>query len=426
MASIITEKNGLRRLQFTDSNKIRRGFRLGRIPLATAKEIRRRVELLLSAKISGQPLDRATAEWLFQIGATLYKKLCKVGLAQPRTTVMGDAIPRLGPFLRSYMEGRTDIKPRTRLNLEQVQSLLIDHFGTDRPLASITAGDGIDFRRTIRLRLGENSVRRHCGRVRQFFAAAVDKQLIELNPLAKMKDLSVRENKERFYFVTQDEAEKVLKACPDVQWRLMFALARYGGLRCPSELMQLRWCDVDWDRGRLLVHSPKTEHHIGKATRLVPLFPEVRAPLQEMRDQAPPEAEFVVPRCRDVNVNLRTQLSRIIERAGLKIWPKLWQNLRSTRQTELAETFPAHVICEWIGNSEAVARRHYLQVTDAHYERALGTSVEKSGAKMVQPVPATSRQDSPPVQDSPGIRITLDNSQPTHYPGQGSNLRPLV
>ena len=27
-----------------------------------------------------------------------------------------------------------------------------------------------------------------------------------------------------------------------------------------------------------------------------------------------------------------------------------------------------HVVCAWIGNSEAVAREHYLQVTDAHFE----------------------------------------------------------
>jgi len=29
-----------------------------------------------------------------------------------------------------------------------------------------------------------------------------------------------------------------------------------------------------------------------------------------------------------------------------------------------------HVVCAWIGSSEAVAKDHYLQVTDAHFERA--------------------------------------------------------
>lgn len=61
---------------------------------------------------------------------------------------------------------------------------------------------------------------------------------------------------------------------------------------------------------------------------------------------------------------------RIIEKAGLKPWPKLWQDLRSTRETELAESYPLHVVCAWIGNSQPVAAKHYLQVTDDHFEQA--------------------------------------------------------
>jgi len=44
--------------------------------------------------------------------------------------------------------------------------------------------------------------------------------------------------------------------------------------------------------------------------------------------------------------------------------------MRSTRETELAETFPMHVVCKWIGNSQPIAAKHYLQVTDEHYAKA--------------------------------------------------------
>lgn len=67
---------------------------------------------------------------------------------------------------------------------------------------------------------------------------------------------------------------------------------------------------------------------------------------------------------------MRTQAHRIIKRAGLIPWPKTFQNLRSSRQTELAETFPIQCVCAWIGNSTEIARKHYLQVTDAHWEKA--------------------------------------------------------
>ena len=31
---------------------------------------------------------------------------------------------------------------------------------------------------------------------------------------------------------------------------------------------------------------------------------------------------------------------------------------------------PAHVVCEWIGNSQKVAAKHYLQVPEEHFKRA--------------------------------------------------------
>ena len=76
-------------------------------------------------------------------------------------------------------------------------------------------------------------------------------------------------------------------------------------------------------------------------------------------------------------MNLRTRLQWIIKRAGLKAWPKLWQNLRATRETELADKFPAHVAAAWIGNSVAVAMKHYLQVTEDHFKQAAQNAAQK-------------------------------------------------
>jgi integrase len=193
----------------------------------------------------------------------------------------------------------------------------------------------------------------------------------------------VRANPARMYFVTADEAKKVLDACPDAQWRLIFALCRYGGLRCPSEVLLLKWADIDWERHRMIVHSPKTEHHQGKDMRQVPLFPELVLYLQEAFDHAPAGTEYVITRYRKHNSNLRSHFKRIICKAQLKPWPKLFQNLRSSRETELTEKFPLHVVCAWMGNSQAVAAKHYLQVTDEHFKIAAG----KSTLDKIKPVP---------------------------------------
>ena len=127
----------------------------------------------------------------------------------------------------------------------------------------------------------------------------------------------------------------------------------------------------------MLVTSPKTERHPGGESRLVPLFPELRPSLGECFEQAEPGTEYILNRYRNVLRNHRREFIRIIKRAGLKPWPKLFQNLRSTRQTELEESFPSHVVCAWLGNSESVARKHYLQVTDDHFEKALHNPMQQ-------------------------------------------------
>ena len=104
----------------------------------------------------------------------------------------------------------------------------------------------------------------------------------------------------------------------------------------------------------------------------MPLAPELLPYLRQVFEQAEPGAEHVISKRRyhGADTNLRTGLLRIMAKGGVKPWPRLFQNLRATRETELAESWPMHVVCAWIGNSQAVARKHYLQVTEDHFRRA--------------------------------------------------------
>ena len=152
----------------------------------------------------------------------------------------------------------------------------------------------------------------------------------------------------------------------------------------------------------MLVRSPKTEHHKGHESRLVPLFPELVPYLREAFEQASPGTEYVITRYRNPKCNLRSQFERIIIKSGLKPWPKLFQNLRSTRETELVEKWPEHVVCAWIGNSKAVAREHYLQVTDEHFEQAakIFTGDSKAAQNAAQQMSAEPCNVPLPVSES--------------------------
>ena len=367
MASVVSDPRGRKRIQFVAGDGSRKTVRVGRATVRQAESIKGKIEqLALAATGITGVIDDETASWLTGLDNTMYDKLAAVGLVGRREST------RLRAFLEAYVKERCDVKGGTVIVYRQVGSNLTDFFGDDRPLRQITPGEADQWRLyLVGLGLADNTVRRRCGVAKQFFRAAMRRKLVSSNPFEDLK-AAVQGNPQRFYFITQAEAQKVLDACPDAQWRLLFALSRYGGLRCPSEHLGLTWRDIDWDKGRMLVRSPKTAHHAGHESRIVPLFPELLPYLREAFEEAEPGSEYVITRYRTAGCNLRTQLKRIIAKAGLKCWPKLFQNLRSTRETELAERWPEHVVCAWIGNSKAVAREHYLQVTEEHFERAAG------------------------------------------------------
>ena len=165
-----------------------------------------------------------------------------------------------------------------------------------------------------------------------------------------------------------------------------------------TQLIESPWVEPMSDEA---LHAPKTEHHEGKATRLVPIFPEL---LPYLRDAFDPANVKVITIAEDATKNFRTRFARYIEKAGLKQWPKLFQNLRATRQTELADSFPAHVVCEWMGNSQPVANKHYLHTTDEHFDRAvseLACSAAPALQNPSEPVRIASQEIAPRKRKSP-------------------------
>ncbi|MBI9017419.1 MAG: site-specific integrase [Phycisphaerae bacterium] len=227
-------------------------------------------------------------------------------------------------------------------------------------------------------------------------------------------------NASRFFFVSREIIDVVINACPDMDWKLTFALARYGGLRCPSEIYRLNWQDIHWDEGYMLVHSPKTEHHGNKGMRKVPLFPVIMPLLLEAFNQAADGQTNVISKYNRKNQNLRTQATRIIKKAGIEPWQKIFQNCRSSRETELLNIYPVHQVCSWLGNSPAVAMKHYAQITDNDYLKAAGIQQveKKSGHNSGQSAFAGHRLEL--TNDKTDLHKLLSDN------GFGNNLQELT
>jgi hypothetical protein len=69
-------------------------------------------------------------------------------------------------------------------------------------------------------------------------------------------------------------------------------------------------------------------------------------------------AKQPVPKMGWKNANLRSEMTRLLRRAGVSGWPRLFHSMRASRQTELQREFPLHVVCSWLGNSPRIVQQN--------------------------------------------------------------------
>lgn len=376
MACICNDADGKKRCLFVDVDGKRKTIRLGKCSKSVAEKIKTRVESLLSGKILGTGVDRDDAEWLATKGQHVRPLLEAVGLVVPLEPEPTTPKQTLEQFLRDYIDRRRPtVKPGTIEVWEQVVANLNEHMPKGIHLDEVTGGHARAFYETIKGTMASSTVDKRIRFCRQFFNDAVEWEILAKNPFAKIKTTTpaTKSNVE----VTRETVERVLKSC-DPAWTLIVALSRYGGLRCPSEVLSLRWCDVDLENGMMFIPEPKVEHHEGRGVRTCPIFGELKPYLDDAWELR--RSEYVVdsPIYRERantatgwrNANLRTQFLRILAKAGVKPWKRLFHSMRASRQTELEREHPLHVTCAWLGNTERIAKKNYLLVTDADIQRA--------------------------------------------------------
>jgi integrase len=392
MNGLSTDHQGRHKIQCRLPDGTRSGFRLGRMPKRQAEEIARHVMEILSARRAGGRLPDASATWLGRIPRPLVKTLLRTRVIDDGMVAPEETVITLGGFLDQFMAKQSNKKPSTQKQLALTRKYLLMCFDADRELGSITAGDADDFRvwliapTTGKKALAENTVRRQCGRAKQLFRNALRHRLIASNPFADMRHLSVFHNPDRDAAIPPSLCQDVLAACPNWEWRVIFALSRFGGLRLPSEIASLRWRDVYWEEGRIRLVVPKLEHLPGRGTRDIPIFSELYPHLRAAKEASDRDEEFVVPtpHYRHSESNLRTHFLRILNSAGIAPWPSLFQNLRANRFTELvAQGYEEWKVNQWLGNTRAVGREHYLQMRDDDYLAASGmATIDRPTARL--------------------------------------------
>ena len=240
MASLSTDAKGNRVIQFVAADGKRRTLRLGKLPKKTAESVKLRVEDLNAAAIANVPPDRDTSMWLAGVGDDLHAKLASLGLTQLRASAV------LDDFISGYIAMRTDVKPRTKLNLGACRTRLVEFFGKTKPLGAITPGDADRWLLWLKERYANGTIGRTVKRAKQLFRSAVRGGLIHRNPFDDVKPHS-QVNESRKHFVSLDVTQKVIQACPDGEWRLIVALCRFARHSVPfgTSAVAMGGCELE-------------------------------------------------------------------------------------------------------------------------------------------------------------------------------------
>jgi integrase len=347
-----------------------------KVNAAYAEEVGRRIDLLLEAHAAGRSPDLVTLQWLTTISSKLAQKLAKYDLTDgPRAATVAE--------LCRHCVTHAHVEASTLVKYEDAEASAVAFFGGSKAIHRITSGDAQDFRVWLATNgrrpnggpLAPTSVGKRLEQVKSFFQSAVRRRWLLTNPFDGQSSFEV-EPPDRKFFVTVQIVDKLLEhATPEMS--LLINLARYAGLRVPSEVWPLEWSWIDWEAGTLKIFSQKTKRF--KKWRHCPLFPEVARALREAQPEGAKRSRLMFPDLQGITATaIRNRLERLCIKAGVLPWQKIWQNMRSTRETELMENYPIHVACGWIGNSPRVAIKSYGQITKDQILRACGGTCSAS------------------------------------------------
>jgi integrase len=398
---------------------------LGRVSEKMAGNAKRHVEELAEAHTLGCRADASAIKWAIAVAPRLQRTLRKSGLLDEQTIrEIETQSLLLFQFLRDAVDQKRDVSRNWKVNYNQAINWLErwPSMNAEKRLADLNSRDCLDWYAWMQKQLAPSTVGQHVKRIKQLLASAVQNRLIPINPMNSVRP-SHSHDKTKNRYVAPEALWTLLDKVPCRQWRAILVLTRIAGLRCPSEVLALRWADIDWERGRFTVTSSKGARH-SKGTRVVPLFPSVRLELEGLRHESSKggkgsATDFVITRFRRRDQNLRTQLAKFFQRAGMEEIPKVFNNFRASARADLLrQGYTKEILNDWLGHGSAVAERHYSRITedDINKAAASGGAIRSSdggpaGGPVLLGMDRNEYEKNQGIVGFPGSRLLLEYTQ---------------
>jgi integrase len=322
---------------------------------------------LIGAKSAGTKPDKGDLEWLGGLADAVHAQIEARGLCNPRIKpeVFAD-------YLENYFESRAQVAVSTKERWSTAIGHARQFFGT-KTLQALTREDAQGFRSWLLKKKGqtketmsEATVRKTCSILSGAVVEAVKRGLLSSNAFEAVPKSNMA-SPDSEAVVPATEVMKVIAYASHPEDKILLGLARFAGLRIPSEIDRLLWGDVNLAEGLLTVYAKKTERY-GKTRRVIPIEPRLREILNSCKPADAPDEDHVLPYLRTHSA-LGVRFRRLCKAAGVKPWDKCFTNLRKSFASDMCIGRSPSDVAAWLGNTTPVFVKHYLRQQGEGYTR---------------------------------------------------------
>jgi len=305
----------------------------------------------------------------------LYSKLANVGLIEPRPENQKKELGKSLDSFISFAAGEA-YSQQTLDHYRHIANELKGYFGPDTPLDFINRQKANEWRKSkVDQGYADSTVSGYLKNAKRIFRYFVEEQHVNRNPFEFVKQSS-KPIQSRKIYISCDLISQLIDLCIDPTLKVVLALARYGGLRIPSDIVLLTKDHFDFERDIFRIDALKGERAILGVNRIrsrvMPIFPILKRYIKPYVSNLK-KGEMLFPyyqeQMNDIFAGERIKckealkFSRFLRKLNLSPWEKLFVNLRASCATDLFQIYDFFKVCSWLGHSLQVSIRHYKMIT---------------------------------------------------------------
>jgi len=273
----------------------------------------------------------------------------------------------IGKFIEEYLAYSASNKAKSTFRRDSVilNKNFLPNIETNE-LSKITAHALEDYKIERLKAVKDMTVNRELITIKAMFNKAVEWGYLDKSPAEQIKLFKIRKD-ERPHFLSKEEIDKLLESCTEGLYPFVYT-ALNTGLRS-SELVYLRWTDVDLDRRKILVHSRDDWQTKSGKSRNIDINDNLLMFLKKYKHERS-EYVFCTKDDRPLVNNLNRRFKNAAKRAGLE---KISiHTLRHTFASHLVMAgVPLATVSSLLGHSDIKTTMIYAHLSPDHLKDAI-------------------------------------------------------